>query len=120
MELLREFPMLIVAGDIDNLATEDEQAVEFFVQNVPQTRSKVLLTSRRQIFGLGNCTTKVTTMSEEEVGEFVVRRILSLGIDRSKVGPPLLRRIREYNDGSPLYIEDLHRLAQFYSLEGGL
>lgn len=120
MDLLREFPMLIVADDIDSLDKENEQAVEFFVQHVPQTGSKALITSRREVFGLGSCTTVVAGMSEAEVREFVTRRASAVGLDPERITAKLVRQIRDATDGSPLYIEDLLRLAHFYSLDHAL
>lgn len=120
MEILREFPMLIVADDIDSLDKTDEQAVEFFAQHVPQTGSKVLLTSRREIFGLGGCTTIVSGMTEDEVGEFLHHRAPVIGLDAQAINQRLVRRILKVTDGSPLYIDDLLRLAHFYSLEHAL
>lgn len=120
VELLSEFPMLIIADDIDSLDQEDEQAVEFFAQFVPQTGSKTLLTSRRSIFGLGGCTTQVSGMTEAEVGDFLQRRAATVGLESGKITVSTIRRVRDVTDGSPLYIEDLLRLASFYSLEHAL
>jgi tetratricopeptide (TPR) repeat protein len=41
-------------------------------------------------------------------------------MDRDKITQQLVRRVRDMTDGSPLYIEDLLRLAHFYSLEHAL
>jgi tetratricopeptide (TPR) repeat protein len=120
IDLLTAFPMLIVADDIDSLDAEDEQAVEFFVHQVPLTKSKVLFTSRRKVFGLGGATTEVGGLTEEEVSHFVRLRAPSLKIDPGKINIRTIRRVRDVTDGSPLYIEDLLRLAQFYSLEHAL
>src|SRR5437763_4041619 len=117
LELLREFPMLVVADDVDSIEKENERAVEFFALNVPQTGSKVLVTSRREVFGRGSCTTSVTGMTHEQVGELVHRRASEIGLDRSKISTRVLRQIAAATDGSPLYIEDLLRLAHFYSLD---
>jgi hypothetical protein len=116
IELLTAFPMLLVADDIDSLDAEDEQAVEFFVHQVPLTKSKVLFTSRRKVFGLGGSTTEVGGLTEEEVTHFVRLRAPSLGLEPTNINMRTIRRIRDATDGSPLYIEDLLRLAQFYSL----
>jgi tetratricopeptide (TPR) repeat protein len=120
LEVLREFPMLVIADDIDSLERADEEAVELFAQHVPQTGSKVLLTSRREIFGLGGCTTIVSGMTEDEVREFLRHRAPIIGLDADKVNQRLVRRIQTVTDGSPLYIDDLLRLAHFYSLEQAL
>lgn len=120
IELLHEFPMLIVADDIDSLNVEDEQAVEFFAQFVPQTGSKTLLTSRREIFGLGGSTTKVSGLREPEVEAFLRIRSHTIGLDPKRINQSLIHRVSQITDGSPLYIEDFLRLAQFYSIEGAL
>lgn len=85
VELLDEFPMFIVADDIDSLDMEDEQAVEFFAQHIPRTRSKALLTSRRSIFGLGSCSTRVAGMSETEVAAFLAKRADVVGLSLTRL-----------------------------------
>lgn len=116
-ELLDEFPVLIVADDIDSLEGTEEEAIEFLVHDVARTRSKVLMTSRRQHFGLGGCTTQIEGLDETEVGDLVQRRAPALGIDLTQVNVRTIREIRNITDGSPLYIEDLLRFARFYSLK---
>ncbi len=51
LELLNEFPALVIVDDIDSLESKNENVIEFFSFHVPETRSKVLFTSRRTIFG---------------------------------------------------------------------
>lgn len=116
-DLLEEFPVLIVADDIDSLEGTEEEAIEFLVHDVARTRSKVLMTSRRQHFGLGGCTTQIEGLDETEVGDLVRRRASALGIDVSQINMTTIRSVRNITDGSPLYIEDLLRFARFFSLK---
>lgn len=116
-DFLDEFPVLIVADDIDSLEGTEEEAITFLVHDVARTKSKVLLTSRRQHFGLGGCTTQIEGLDEEEVGDLVRRRAAALGIDKSGIGAKVIREIRSITDGSPLYIEDMLRFACFYGLK---
>lgn len=51
LRLLNEFPSLIVVDDIDSVLDETA-VVEFFTFDVPTTKSRVLLTSRREIPGI--------------------------------------------------------------------
>ncbi len=53
VELLTSYPTLIVADDIDTVEGEGEDAIQFLVFSIPElTRSKVLVTSRRALFGI--------------------------------------------------------------------
>ena len=80
-ELLDETPLLIIADDIDSLENTEEEAIEFLNYDIPRTSSKVLITSRRKLLGLGACTTMVEGLSEAESEIFVVKRAASLGLD---------------------------------------
>jgi hypothetical protein len=53
LELLNSFPALLIVDDADTLEGKAEDAAEFFTFYVPQTKTKVLLTSRRVLFGMG-------------------------------------------------------------------
>jgi tetratricopeptide (TPR) repeat protein len=117
LELLTEFPMLIIADDIDSLDEEQEDAVLFFVQAIPSTGSRVLLTSRRKLFGLGGCTTEVVGLDIDSVQELLRRRSSVYNLPETLGNPKRAREVHRVTDGSPLYIEDLLRLAQFYSLD---
>ena len=116
-ELLDETPLLIIADDIDSLENTEEEAIEFLNYDIPRTSSKVLITSRRKLLGLGACTTMVEGLSEAESEIFVVKRAASLGLDAGQFTAARFREIHNITDGSPLYIEDLLRFAQFYSLK---
>jgi hypothetical protein len=111
LELLNEFPALLVVDDIDSLESEDEAAIEFFTFHAPQTRSKVLLTSRRIVFGMGGSTTHVAGLEFADAGRFIESRSKMLELDLAAFGDPLKREIIHATEGSPLYIEDLLRLS---------
>ena len=53
LKLLNEFPALVVVDDVDSLDAKSEDAIAFFVLQVSKTRSKILFTSRRTVFGNG-------------------------------------------------------------------
>ena len=74
LELLSNFPALVVVDDIDSLESEDEDAIEFFTFSVPQTKSKVLLTSRRVVFGMGKATTHIGGFNEADSERFIRSR----------------------------------------------
>jgi len=113
MQLLQEFPALLVVDDIDSLEGVDESAVEFFTVDVPTTRSKVLMTSRRKLTGLGATTTVVAGFDEHEGRAFIRSRVRLFGLDTKIFTAEVMRRILEITDGSPLFIEDLLRLCAF-------
>ena len=120
LEVLSSFPMLIIADDIDSIDADDEDTIEFLSRDVPTTKSKVLLTSRRRPFGLGSCTTEVSGMSLDEVTELLLTRGKSIGLTADDFSSKRVKRIAAVTDGSPLYIEDLLRLSHFHSLAGAI
>jgi hypothetical protein len=111
LELLNEFPVLLIVDDIDSLDSSNEDVIEFFSFQVPQTKSKVLFTSRRVIFGMGNTTTHVSGFSEEDAEKFIMSRCGLLGIDVRNFDRRTIESIVKATDGSPLFIEDLIRLS---------
>jgi hypothetical protein len=48
---------LVVVDDIDSVEQDGEDVIEFFSLTVPQTKAKVLFTSRRVIWGMAKTTT---------------------------------------------------------------
>lgn len=112
LELLADFPSLIVVDDIDTVDVEGEDAIQFLLMTVPEhTKSRVLLTSRRALFGMGNLTTQVQGMSPDDAENFIKSRCSLMGVG----APPVLaakERLLEVTDSFPLFIEDLLRLAQ--------
>jgi NB-ARC domain len=115
-DLLNAFPALIVVDDVDSLEGEDEDAVEFFADQVPnKTKSKVLFTSRRTLFGMGNSTTHVGGFSDSDAEKFVASRLRLMGLDGSAITSSHVKEIIKLTEGSPLYIEDLMRLLTVVS-----
>ena len=110
IELMREFPALIIVDDIDSIEKNDEDAIEFFTFVAPQTKSKVLLTSRRTIFGMATSTTQIEGFSESDIGRFITSRCRLFSIDRQLFNSELVHRVLDVTEGSPLYMEDLIRL----------
>lgn len=120
LELLNEFPSLVIVDDIDSLDSENEDAIEYFSTYVIRTRSKVLFTSRRTIFGMGGSTTTITGLDVKGTGDFIVSRCTLMEIDRVNFNDRTIRKIQEVTDGSPLYIEDLLRLTKVLSPENAI
>ena len=111
LQLLDAFPALIVLDDVDSLEGEAEDAIEFFTIQVPTTRSRVLITSRRQLFGFGARTTVVQGFQGDSGREFVRSRISLFGLDPEAFSSGHVEQILKATDGSPLFIEDLLRLC---------
>ena len=53
LQLVRDFTCFVVVDDVDSLDTDQEDAVEFLASDLPSAGAKVLLTSRRNILGMG-------------------------------------------------------------------
>ncbi len=109
--MLEEFPALVVIDDIDSLDSENEDVIEFFSFTLPNTRSKVLFTSRRTIFGLGGNTTTVFGFKLDDAKDFIKSRCEIMNLDSKLFSSKIIGRIVNITDGSPLYIEDLMRWA---------
>ncbi|MGI8669238.1 MAG: NB-ARC domain-containing protein [Aridibacter sp.] len=107
-ELLEKFPAFIVIDDIDSLEGEELNANRFFSFDVAMTRSKVLFTSRRIIFGLEPITTTVKGFEGADAEDFIKSRCELMKLDYSSLNKKI-NKIIEVTDGSPLYIEDLLR-----------
>ena len=111
LELLTDLPALVIVDDVDSLDVVNEDAIEFFSFHVPKTRSKILFTSRRTLFGMGGSTTHVSGFAEDDAKAFIHSRCELMGLDPSAFTEPLVREIVTVTEGSPLYIEDLLRLS---------
>lgn len=109
--LLNSSPTLVVVDDIDSLESENESAIEFFSLDLPTTRSKVLFTSRRTIFGMGATTTHISGFSLEEAEIFIKSRCIQMDLDIKLFEGEIIHRIVKVTEGSPLFIEDLMRLS---------
>lgn len=113
-EYLNEFPAFIVADDVDTVL-EDDEVVSLFTHEIPHTRSAVLLTSRRAIPGIR--TFVVPGFESSEVDEFVKSRVRLYGFDPVGFTPAVIREIARVTDGSPLYMDDLMRLAKVVDIQ---
>lgn len=109
--LLEGIPALLVIDDIDTLENAGGGAVPLLLMDIPaKTATRVLITSRRILFGLEACTTQIAGFAEPDAIGFIESRcrLLSLGpagmLKHAKA-------IIETTDASPLYIEDLLRLV---------
>lgn len=111
LELLKEFPALIVVDDVDSLGSENEDAISFFVLRTSYTKSKILFTSRRVMFGMGANRTQISGFSLSETKSFILSRARVMGLERGSFDKSLIERIQSTTEGSPLYIEDLLRLS---------
>lgn len=100
----------VKADDIDSIERADEDAIEYFTFAVPQSKSKVLITSRRTLFGMANTTTQVEGFSESDVGRFITSRCTLFNLDRQMFTSQLVKELVAATEGSPLNIEDLIRL----------
>ncbi len=108
LECLDDFPTLIIADDIDSLL-DDAAVVSFFTFDIPNTASKVLLTSRRDIPGIPSVA--ISGFSVAEADLFIASRISTYRLQSDLFTGEVIRSIREACDGSPLYIDDLMRLC---------
>lgn len=111
LELLNEFPAFVVVDDIDSLESENESVIEFFSLHLPQTRSKILFTSRRTIFGLGGTTTHISGFNDDDAQRFILSRCEIMELDPDIFNKNIIQRVIKVTEGSPLYIEDLLRLT---------
>ncbi len=110
--LLTDFPSLLVVDDIDTVEGEGEDAIRFLVMTIPErTRSKVLITSRRALFAMANLTTQIQGLTPNDAEQFIKIRCDWMGIDISEA-MAAKEKMLEVTDSSPLFLEDLLRLAQ--------
>ncbi len=116
LALLTAFPALVVVDDADSLDESGEDAYDFFYATVTeQTPSKVLFTSRQAFKGFASARTVVVGLSPEEGQEFVLSRCHLLGLDAALFTPAVIKDVVAVTEGSPLYLEDLLRLARVVS-----
>lgn len=110
--LLSDFPSLLIIDDIDTVEDQGEDAIQFLVMSIPErTKSRVLLTSRRALFGMANLTTQIGGLSARDGEDFIKSRCVLMGISIMPV-LALKEQLLQVTDSSPLYIEDLLRLTQ--------
>jgi hypothetical protein len=108
-EYLDSYPAFIIADDIDSLL-EDDDVVSLFTYEIPHTCSAVLMTSRRAIPGIRTLTVKGFDRYEAE--QFIFARARLFGLDAAQFAPGIVSDIIRVTDGSPLYMDDLMRLAR--------
>jgi hypothetical protein len=112
-QLVKEFPCFLVIDDIDSLDETQEDAIEFLAAQLPAAGAKVLLTSRRNVLGMGKSSTVVQGLSEAEADEFITSRLSLFNMDPAAFNARQRRRIIKLSEGSPLYLEDILRLCTF-------
>ena len=113
-DYLNELPSLIILDDVDSLEGKNTEAMNFFIQNVGPTPSKLLLTSRRMpFFGMEAFYTPVNgfVQGSDEGTTFINSRISMFGLNPEEFSSQNKNRIIEACDGSPLFIQDLLRLC---------
>ncbi len=116
LQLLRDFPSLIVVDDIDSIDQQNEEVVEFFQDEVTRTSSKVLFTSRRMYPGFGRSSTVITGLTKDDAAEFAKMTSKRLGlVDTGRI-MGTFAKIFDATEGSPLYIEDFLRLCRQLSV----
>ncbi len=109
LELLNMFPALLVIDDLDSIDWSlDVDTMEFITFEVPHSKSKILMTTRRQIPSIQ--TIFVTGFTESEGYQFIDSRLQLAGISTDIVSKVQRNKILQITDSSPLYIEDLLRL----------
>jgi tetratricopeptide (TPR) repeat protein len=116
LELANGFPALIVVDDVDSLQGAGEDAIEFFLDQLSTTKSKILFTSRRVLFGMANITLQVPGLGEKEAEEFIASRCTLMKLSQNRISRHV-REIIKTTEGSPLYMEDLLRLCSVLSPE---
>jgi tetratricopeptide (TPR) repeat protein len=116
-EFLIEFPAFIIADDIDTLL-EDVDVVSLFTHEIPQTPSAVLLTSRRAIPGIRAYT--VQGFDAVEAEQFIKSRIQLYELKATRFSPTIVAEIQRATDSSPLYMDDLMRLARIVDINDAI
>ena len=113
LEYLEELPALVVLDDINSLEGDIVNALSFFMTEAVKTRSKFLFTSRLIPFGMDTLTTQISGFPSRSTDgrEFVRSRIRLFGLDPQAFTGRTIDTVLTVTDGSPLYIEDLLRLA---------
>ncbi len=101
---------MVIIDDVDSITRENEEVTEFLSFQVPQTKSKILFTSRRTLFGMGGSTIHVEGFNKEDAKQFIVSRCNLMNLDTAMFTDEIMADITRITEGSPLYIEDLMRL----------
>lgn len=110
-EQFKQFPGLIVVDDLDSL-DDDDPAVYFFAHELPMwTESKILITSRRALYGLAQVTTQVRGLNDADGHVFVQSRLRLMQLDEQAFSRKTIGDILSVCESSPLFVEDLLRLC---------
>lgn len=117
MEYLDSLPAFIVADDIDTVL-DDYQVVSLFTHEIPYTKSAILLTSRRNIPGVRSIVIKDFDLKEAD--QFIQSRIKLYGLNPSAFTKTIVSEIVKAADGSPLYMDDLLRLAKILDVKSAI
>jgi len=120
LELVKEFPSLVIVDDVDSLDPEAEDAVEFLASTLAAAGARVLLTSRRSVLGMGSSSSIIEGLADGEAQEFIDSRMHLLSLDASRFSSKQRKRIIKLCEGSPLYMEDLLRLCNFLAVSKAL
>ena len=113
IELLTHLPALVVIDDVNSLPSDDN-TMEFFGERVSRTPSKVLLTSRRTLFGMGARSQQIAGFERNSKDgiSFVESVIERYGLEKAQFTRSVINDIIQTCDGSPLFIQDLLRLCK--------
>lgn len=118
---LSDTPGLIIADDVDSLdGPGGERAKALFSREIPyRTNTKVLMTSRTQLFGLENVTGTLPGFNEAELAAFLASRMEDLST-KLELSAAQLTQLRQVTDGIPLYLEDLIRFILTHAFDTAL
>jgi len=111
---LNEYPAFLIVDDIDTVLS-DTDVVGLFTFEIPSTRSVVLLTSRREIPGIKKF--DILGFELAETQDFVKSRVELYGLDSELFPVSIAEKLQQVTDGSPLYMDDLLRLARILPID---
>ena len=100
----------MIVDDVDSLEGEEEAAIEFFVLDIPKTKSKVLFTSRRVVLGMGNITSHIGGLTPADAKEFIFSRCRTMELNCDVLTDTVVNEMIRVTEASPLYLGDLVRL----------
>lgn len=102
IELLNAFSMLLILDNME--AVDDGRIMEFVREFPPETKAKVLLTSRQRS-GAWEMPIQVTELSLAETKEFIELRSRELQLDFPYNNDLVIRKINQITGGLPLAIQ---------------
>lgn len=112
-ELVQTWPALIVVDDIDSLDEEHDNVAFWFTNALARLSPKcrVLLTTRRQLYGLRSFTSRIDGLTYDETKRFLRAASERHYGDPDRLGSGSIpKMLQNATDGSPLYLEDIVRL----------